>query len=58
MRAALAEYDVAGDNKLGGSLFCAESFTRARGGFVGAALRGMRGGAGMVDWEEGKPLGG
>lgn len=38
VRAALTEYDVAGDNELGSSLFGAESFARARGGFVGAAL--------------------
>lgn len=46
MRAALAEYDVAGDDKLGGAFFGAEASARALGGFVGAAFRGVRGGAG------------
>ena len=38
MRTALAKYDVARNNEFGGSLFGAQSFARARGGFVGATL--------------------
>ena len=56
VRAALPKYDVTGNNELGGSLFGTESFARARGGFVCATLRGVRGGAGMVEWEEREPL--
>ena len=56
MCAALTEYDVARHNELRGSLFRAESFARALGGFVGAAFRSVRGGAEKVEREERKPL--
>ena len=56
MRTALAKYDIAGDHELGGSLFGAESFARAWGGFVGTALCGVRGGAVMGEGEEREPL--
>lgn len=56
MRTALAKYDVAGNNELRRSFLGAESFARARGGFVGAALRGVRGRAGIMEREEGEPL--
>ena len=52
-RAALAKYDGAGDDKFGGPSFGAESFARALGGFVGAALGGVRCGACVVEGEEG-----
>lgn len=54
--APLAEDDVAGDDELGGSFLRAEAFAGAGGGFVGTALRGMGGGAGMVEGGEGEPL--
>lgn len=47
VRAALAEDDVARDDELGGALFGSEAFAGAVGGFVGAALGGVRGGAGV-----------
>ena len=46
MRAALAEDNIAGDDELGGPFFCAQAFAGAGGGFVGAALGSVRGGAG------------
>ena len=53
MRAALPEYDGARNDEFGGSSFGAESFARALGGFVGAALGGVGGRACMVKGEEG-----
>lgn len=43
MGAALAEDDVAGHDELGGAFFGTETFPRARCGFVGSTLRGVRG---------------
>ena len=52
MRAALAEDDGPRDDEFGGAAFGAEAIAWARGGFVGAALGGMGGGAGLLgcDW--------
>ena len=55
MGSALPENNVAGDHELGGSFFGAESFTRALGGSVGTAFGSVRGGAPVVEWQEGTP---
>ena len=52
MCAALAEYYVAGDHEFGSSLFGAETFSGAWGGFVGPALGGVRSGAVVGEGEE------
>ena len=55
-RAALAEYDVAGDDELGGCPLCAESFAGAFSGLIGAAFCFVGGGAGEVKGKEREPL--
>lgn len=47
MRAALSEDDGSRDDEFGGAAFGAEAFSRAGGGFVGAALGGVGGWAGL-----------
>lgn len=53
MGAPLAEDDVSRDDELGGRFFGAETFAGAGGGFVGAALGGVGGGAGVEEGEGG-----
>lgn len=52
LRAALAEYDVARDDELSGSLFGAESFAGAFFGLDGAFFCFVMSGAGEVEGKE------
>ena len=56
-RAALAEDYVAGHDELAGCALEAEAFSGPRGGFVGAALGGVGGGAGLLGVVVGEGVG-